>query len=139
MALHPTSNVIAQIIEGDAVVINLENGCYFTFNTPGTDVWAGVESGGDIASISAYLCARYGISAEQALDATEDFVRSLTDNQLVQDDGLPGGNVVSDMPPPPPFDDPSLQKYDDMQDLILLDPVHEVDEQQGWPHARQEA
>ena len=30
------------------------------------------------------------------------------------------------------FEAPSLEKYTDMQDLVLLDPVHEVD-QTGWP------
>ncbi len=30
---------------------------------------------------------------------------------------------------------PRLETYSDMQDLILLDPVHEVDER-GWPHAQ---
>jgi hypothetical protein len=32
------------------------------------------------------------------------------------------------------FEKPGLQKYSDMQDLLLLDPIHEVDEM-GWPHA----
>jgi len=39
-------------------------------------------------------------------------------------------------PPPagrPPFVKPILQKYTDMADLLLLDPIHEVGEQ-GWPH-----
>lgn len=35
----------------------------------------------------------------------------------------------------PPFVRPILQKYTDMADLLLLDPIHEVDEQ-GWPHPR---
>ena len=32
------------------------------------------------------------------------------------------------------FEKPVLQKYSDMQDLLLLDPIHEVDEM-GWPNA----
>jgi len=28
-----------------------------------------------------------------------------------------------------------VEKYTDMQDLVLLDPVHEVDER-GWPHVQ---
>ena len=33
-----------------------------------------------------------------------------------------------------PYVPPVLEKFTDMQDLILLDPVHEVSER-GWPHA----
>ena len=32
----------------------------------------------------------------------------------------------------PNFERPKLGKYTDMQDLLLADPIHEVDEQ-GWP------
>jgi hypothetical protein len=37
----------------------------------------------------------------------------------------------------PDFIPPKLRKYTDMQDLLLLDPIHEVDEQ-GWPIAKDE-
>ena len=37
----------------------------------------------------------------------------------------------------PDFNPPQLRKYMDMQDLLLLDPIHEVDEQ-GWPIAKDE-
>ena len=32
----------------------------------------------------------------------------------------------------PSFNPPSLNKYSDMQELLLLDPIHDVDEA-GWP------
>ena len=32
--------------------------------------------------------------------------------------------------------EPRLEKFDDMQHLILLDPVHEIDETMGWPRIR---
>jgi hypothetical protein len=31
------------------------------------------------------------------------------------------------------FTQPVLEVYTDMQDLLLLDPIHEVDEEAGWP------
>jgi len=33
----------------------------------------------------------------------------------------------------PPFTKPELHKFTDMQDLLLFDPIHEVDES-GWPN-----
>lgn len=139
MALHPAGNVISQIIEGEAVVINLDNGCYFTFNASGTDIWAGVESGADVDGIVDLLQRRYRIPSHDALGATCQFIETLDREGLVVDDGLGGVAVVADLDPAAPFDDPSMQKFEDMQDLILLDPVHEVDDQQGWPHRREDA
>jgi hypothetical protein len=34
-----------------------------------------------------------------------------------------------------PYAAPTLQKHTDMQDLLLLDPIHEVDET-GWPSVK---
>ena len=31
------------------------------------------------------------------------------------------------------FEFPIIEKFTDMQELLLLDPIHEVDEK-GWPH-----
>jgi hypothetical protein len=38
--------------------------------------------------------------------------------------------------PSGPVAPPVLQKFQDMKELILLDPVHEVHEDLGWPHPR---
>lgn len=35
-----------------------------------------------------------------------------------------------------PFVPPVLRKYTDMQEFMLVDPLHDVDEQAGWPHAK---
>jgi hypothetical protein len=39
---------------------------------------------------------------------------------------------------PQEFVEPLLQKYTDMEEMLLLDPIHEVDEH-GWPSARKDA
>ena len=37
----------------------------------------------------------------------------------------------------PAFVAPVISKFTDMEDLLLLDPIHEVDEM-GWPHRKPE-
>lgn len=34
------------------------------------------------------------------------------------------------------FKAPVLQKFQDLKELILLDPVHEIQEDLGWPHPK---
>jgi hypothetical protein len=31
------------------------------------------------------------------------------------------------------FAPPALEKYTDMQELLQVDPIHDVDDEQGWP------
>ena len=57
---------------------------------------------------------------------------------LIEPDGASGDADVAAAAPPTtngrlPFQAPVLEKHSDMQDLILLDPVHEVGPR-GWPH-----
>ena len=37
-----------------------------------------------------------------------------------------------------PFDAPILKRYTDQQELLLLDPIHEVDDI-GWPREKEES
>ena len=41
---------------------------------------------------------------------------------------LPAGNTA--------FVAPALHVYTDMQEFMLVDPLHDVDEVAGWPHAK---
>ena len=34
------------------------------------------------------------------------------------------------------FQSPEIQKFTDMEDLLLIDPIHEVDEEAGWPNIK---
>jgi hypothetical protein len=38
------------------------------------------------------------------------------------------------MPAESAFVAPTLNTYTDLQDFLLADPLHDVDEQAGWPH-----
>ena len=49
-------------------------------------------------------------------------------------DGEPAASAPVEATERAPFVTPRLERYTDMQDIILLDPVHKVDSQ-GWPHA----
>jgi hypothetical protein len=50
--------------------------------------------------------------------------------------GAPEGVPSGEPSPREPFAAPALNTFSDMQELLLLDPIHEVDEA-GWPVARQ--
>ncbi len=135
-------SVIAEVIDGEAVIINLDTGAYFAVSGSGADVWEAIEHGVPTADLAANLAERYpgGISANGekesfAADVTA-FLVQLTEHALVV--------ATDETPPPAPtvvprtdivYATPVLEVYTDMQELILLDPVHDVDAVEGWPRA----
>jgi hypothetical protein len=121
--------VITETIDGEAIMINLATGSYYSLDRVGGDVWSLLEASLPVDDIVAELGRSY--------EATEDDIRRGVEEELVVacDDAEP----VRPVPPRSataeraPFRVPKLEKFTDMQDLILLDPVHEVDSR-GWPH-----
>ena len=134
---HP--QVINESIDGEAIMINLATGSYYSLDPVGGEVWALVEQSRPVGDIVAELAARYDASEEEIRRSVEELLDRLQQEQLVVRDDSSNGSASR--PPagerdgePRPFTPPRFEKFTDMQDLILLDPVHEVD-QRGWPYA----
>jgi len=126
--------VINEVIDGEAVIINLATGDYFSLRGTGSYVWQGLDAGADTAAIvGAFVDAGVGEPA-QVGPAVLGLVEQLEAEGLIV--ALADGGPPPTLPRPEgsTFEPPALEKFTDMEDLILLDPVHEVDER-GWPHA----
>ena len=127
--------VINETIDGESVMINLRTGNYYSLTGSGADVWAAIECTASAPEIVDHLCQRYGAPRDRVEADVQRLLAELRAEDLVvpaNGDGaqrLPDGRTHGD-----PYEPPALEKYTDMQDLILLDPVHEVDDR-GWPHA----
>ena len=67
-------------------------------------------------------------------DAVIEFVGRLVDEGLVRPapDGHPSTPIPEAGGAGGPFTRPTITVYSDMEDLLLLDPIHDVDET-GWP------
>ena len=129
--------VINETIDGEAIMINLATGSYYSLDRVGGEVWALLEGSVPVDDIVVELGRRYDGAEDDIRRAVDDLLHRLSSEELVVpcDDGDPVG-AVSPEPAPaarPAFTAPRLEKFTDMQDLILLDPVHEVDSR-GWPH-----
>jgi hypothetical protein len=137
-------HVIHETIDGEVIVINLASGNYYSVKGAGADIWDVIQGspGADKRTIAAAVGARYGRASE---DIERDIVGFL--EQLEQEELVAVGANGATAPITPAngpdngakaFEPPSLEKYTDMQDLVLLDPVHEVDGA-GWPHPKPDA
>jgi hypothetical protein len=131
-------NVIHETIEGEVILIDLKTGTYYSLRDAGAAVWQAIEQGAGEEGIAAELGSRYEASEPEIRDAVRRLLAELEREGLIRaDDGeaapaaAPSGsdNGAARLP----FAAPVLEKHTDMQDLILLDPVHEVGAQ-GWPH-----
>lgn len=131
--------VIGEVLDGEAIIVNLESGAYYSLDGAGAEVWRAVESGATLPELVELAVAAYAGPAAEIAAGIAALVEELAaENLLVADDAANGDRARRPAAPTaddrPPFVKPLLQKYTDMADLLLLDPIHEVDEGQGWPH-----
>jgi Coenzyme PQQ synthesis protein D (PqqD) len=137
--------VIYEILDGELVMINLDTGNYYTMDGVGADIWTMVEDGHPVAQIILGLVERYQGDSKLVTEAVNAFIAKLEDEELIIRDQCCKNNNLSDPASAntqprenlqqPGFSWPTLQKYSDMQELLLLDPIHEVDDT-GWPNPK---
>jgi coenzyme PQQ synthesis protein D (PqqD) len=132
--------VIHQTIEGETVIIHLERGLYYSLDETGAEVWQALASGRTSAEVSEALADRYPAERDDVRSAVASLVDRLRTEELIvaaaPDDAAPPAPVDGDdhdgRRADGPFRPPRLERFDDLQDLLLLDPIHAVDES-GWP------
>ncbi len=131
--------VIYENIDGEVVLINLQHGTYYSTDQVGTEMWSMVEAGLTASEIATAILARYEGDPADVADGVAAFLRELQSEELIvpiepavigsAGHAQPGPGAASARRP---YQRPVLNKYSDMKDMLLLDPIHDVEET-GWP------
>lgn len=123
--------MFADITDGIAIVINSETGIYYGMDTLGTVVLENIMNGSNTEEI---LVALQGIANAPASLANDfqKFIDSMLENEIVLSSDA-GSNPVA-IPADLAIEEFTigLQAFDDAQELLLADPIHEVKEDTGW-------
>jgi hypothetical protein len=130
--------VIHQLLDGEVIAVNLDTGSYYSFAGVAAEIWAALEEGATVHESVGELLRRYDASRAVVEQEVARFVVELEAEGLI----VPVEGAIRERRMPPtaaaatrePFEAPTLHKYTDMQELLVLDPIHEVDEA-GWPHS----
>lgn len=135
-----TPDVVQEGFDDEVIVVNLRAGAYYTLTGSGAAIWRALENTASVSEIHSYLTASFRGEAEAMRGALESLLGELQTEALIvalpAGDASPSGPVPGALPPDLPlFEAPQLTKYTDMRDLLVLDPIHDVDES-GWPARR---
>ena len=122
-------------LDGEVIAIHLRTGRYYSMSGSAADVWSLVDAGLARQQWSRVLAEAFpGRDIDEA--SVDSFVAGCIDRGLVE----PSADPMADEGWRLPSDyarsvwiSPFLEEFDDMQDLILVDPVHDTS-QLGWPY-----
>lgn len=138
------NEVVHELLDGEIIVMHLLSGNYYSLVGSGAEIWSAVIAGTSSGAIVARLIGEVTAEPELVELETRNFLQQLVDESLILPvaDGsadpesvlAESANAESSLPGAlrQPFKSPTIQKYTDMQGLLLVDPIHEVDAS-GWP------
>ena len=127
--------VIYENIDGELILVHMEKGTYFNTDEVGAFIWNMIEGRATATEIIHAVEARYDEVGEGIPGAVRRFLTRLVDEDLAVEDSDTGAPRASAPAVPharQPFMVPALQAFRDMQDMLSLDPIHDV-EAAGWP------
>ena len=129
-------SVVSEIIDGEVVVLNLDSGNYYSADQVGAVLWRWMELGFGTDEMLNELRRRFPHTDPAEMgNGIANFFAQLEEHNLVVAVDAPreaSGEAINGAELGGAFVTPALQCYSDMQDLLLLDPIHDVDEA-GWP------
>ena len=124
--------------DGQAVVINFLSGIYYGSTALGSVVLERLVNGNAPEKIAEAVKALPGCPED--FDAQlSAFIAKLREKEILLDGETSpgGGETIGDAALADGFA-LTLDEFSEVQDLILADPVHDVDVEQGWPIFKEE-
>ena len=127
------SRVAHQTVDGEVIAIDFQTGAYFSMRETAADIWDLLCSGESLEGVIADYVERTAGCADKVNREISTFVTSALDANLLTRAWERQESVGRLLHIRAAYSAPVLERFEDMAELIKLDPVHEVSEL-GWPH-----
>ena len=127
-------DVVHELIDGEAILINMKTGSYYSLDHSGAAAWEQLQQGpASPDSLAAAFSRLFTGDSSEMRAAVESLLDKMASEGLVHLTETPGKmRDIAQAENPLPFTPPELQIYTDLEALLLLDPIHDVSGE-GWP------
>ena len=120
----------ADIFDGEYVIANLDTGLYYSVQGAAVNLLQALPCENIEASVKSI--AEANLSYTNVETELLSIWKELLTEEIVRE--VPGDKTKANdnWEPTIAYTTPKFNRYADMQDLLMLDPIHDVDEE-GWP------
>jgi len=127
-------NVVAEAFDGEWVIVNLDTGTYFSLEGSAAALWPHAIAGLTLEEFVDRAGQIYPAAGPELRQDVEGFHEQLRAHSLVRPVDAEPTTDVDVSPSSNDYAAPRMGVHADLQDILLLDPVHDVDAA-GWPVA----
>lgn len=118
-------NVAAKVMDGEAIIINLASGVYYSMDKAGATLWSLIQAGYNLDECTGALARLYNAAPERVRGDVERVAEELLREELIIHSDRRGSEEAAVETVPLPdlvYEPPQLNIYRDMGDLLALDP-----------------
>ncbi len=133
-----TAHVTSEIFGEEAVVVNFMTGKYFGMTGSAPAIWKLFKTPASYDDVMVALTNGSVRMSEEETGQVKAFIDALLQEELIVDagtteykyNGVQSAPIIAALNA---FETPVLEVFDDLQELIVLDPIHDTDPERGWP------
>lgn len=135
-----STNVATEIFDNEAVLINIPLGKYYSVRgNTGIRILEILQNPLSIDDIVAVVKNEFEVDNESDLASdTAEFISQLENEDIISVSAKAAPVNIEVNTLKRPYEKLELEVFDDMQELIMLDPVHDVESFKGWPQKKEE-
>ena len=128
--------LISQQFDSEVVLANYQNGVYYNLDGSAAQVWLGLKANRTVEEIGGALAAATASDVPSITQQVQAFVDSMLAEGLIAEGGADARSETSVEAWAPvlsgTFVAPEFQRFDNLRELLLMDPVHDAGDE-GWP------
>lgn len=122
-----------ETLDNETIIIDFDTGTYYSLQDTSHWIWHLLEKMLSVEEIIDQTTTCFTGEQEEMEAAVRQFVGKLAQAELIVKTTAPLAKTSPLLAVHQgPFTPPLLEEHSDIQDLLLLDPIHEVSKQ-GWP------
>ncbi len=126
-------DVVAEDFAGETLILNLATGHYFRLRGAASPIWSSLLAGNSPETILASIRAK----RPELFEKSFAFFGRLVELGLIRPNANgASGHEDSLVDETWSAEAPEIEDFGELAELIFADPIHDVDEQAGWPTPR---
>ena len=128
------NNIISDVFGEEVVLVNLQSGVYYSLKYSAAQIWIRLINQYSPTEVFADLIQIYQVDENDLISDINLFITQLLEDKIIKIasetekksiEFNSKGILVT-------YTSPVVEAFSDMQEILLLDPVHDVDKA-GWP------
>jgi len=124
-----------ECFDEEVVVLDLVEGVYYAFGGAAVVAWPYIIAQHPEPVIASTLAKSYGVRLDELTRDLTEFVMRLVSEKIL----LAAPEDISELDRPRldslgDYEGFIFERHAEMEDLLTLDPIHDVDPERGWPN-----